>query len=200
MKNLLFTLSYLCLLTACSIQGSFQGLTSYYDRTARDSSIVYVPFESYHQPFDSTVAFDSTMTKSDPGVVVIANGKELRSILAPNRTSVVYLWSPRCKSDLCYSIRAIEELVKERDFDLYVVAEYYDAEKMKEVHPQHHPILGIDVKYYHTDYTSKYLRLFLEDLTLDQFEKQRNEKINFLVFEGYQYVKNIVSLEELGGY
>ncbi|GAB5558200.1 MAG: hypothetical protein SchgKO_24130 [Schleiferiaceae bacterium] len=174
-------------------------MTSYYDRTARDSSIVYVPFESYNQLLVTTESLDSNV-RGDSGMVVIANGKELRSILAPNRTSVVYLWSPRCKSDLCYSIRAIEKLAKEKDFDLYVVAEYYDAEKMKEVHPQHHPILGIDVKYYHTDYTSKYLRLFLDDLTLDQFEKQRNAKINFLVFEGNQYVKNIVSLEELGGY
>ena len=151
---LLLLLPLPLLLPSCSIRGSFQGLYGYYHKTLETAPGLVRKA--------GPGICDSVQT--DPPVVYAIDGKNLRCCLEQHEKSLVYLWRPKCSSDLCLSLRAVQEYCDARGIELFVVAEYYDAPSMRLNHPVERPVFGVDCDHYATDLTGKYLKVFFNEL------------------------------------
>lgn len=110
------------------------------------------------------------------------NATQLKECLKLNKKSLVYTWSPHCYSEVCILIAACQDYCDKNDYELYVVADYYDWETMEGQNVAKKPIFTIDHKYYKTDYANKYQRLFIQDLT-DNKQFGKNEFGRFFIFE-----------------
>ncbi len=86
----------------------------------------------------------------------------------------------------------IQEQCNNKNIDLYVVAEYYDCNKMDKAYDLNNNIYAIDVKYYKSNFTSKYVSRFKFDLTL-----QKNIEHRFLMFEKGVFIKSYESFDQI---
>jgi hypothetical protein len=71
------------------------------------------------------------------------------------------------------------------------VAEYYDTEKMEMKYDIVNPIFGIDVKYYKSSLTSKYLSKFIYDL----IEKEDISNNRYFYFEEGNFINSYNSID-----
>lgn len=140
---------------SCVIKGTFQGLYSYYDKTLKlkPGLINVKPIEN-----------NCTLKNGDTAKVYPINAIDLKQCIDKNPNSIIYLWSPRCKSNLCPSLNYIQSKCSTSNYKLFIVAEYYDAELMSASYKIEKPLYAIDTKYYKSDLTANYLKLFLQEL------------------------------------
>jgi hypothetical protein len=189
-KELFIIFCLLIFLSSCTINGTLQGLFSYYNKTKKESSISFVRINSIK---------DSSILKSDSTIVLLANGTELNNCLQKYEKSVVYIWAPKCKSKYCYSLNLLQEICRQQEVELFIVAEYYDSYYMSKQYSISHNLIGIDVKYYRSNITSKYLSEFIFDLTNGayKYDVKNNVYCNFLRFNNGEFVKAFMSIEDL---
>ena len=172
------------LCTACSINGSFQGLYSYYSKTrSEDPQLLIVP--------DASISL-CQINKSDTPRIIIINGGRLKECIKTNTKAVVYLWAPKCRSKFCYPLDFLQQKCDTKGVALYVVAEYYDTQLMQVNYKISKPISGIDVEYYKSDKTSKYVSKFIYDLTSGSDLPGR-----LIYFEDGVFKKSFESIEEI---
>lgn len=160
------------MLSGCSIKGSFQGLYSYQDKTTKIAPYLI------QKPTISVC----NLTQPDTPVIYTINGNELKRCIEPLEKSLVYIWRPKCSSDICISPKIIQTFCQTNSIELFIVAEYYDYETMRLNHPIKRPIFGVDCKYYSSHLTKKYMSMFLTDL-LGQ-KTVYNENYFFLFNDG----------------
>ena len=187
-KILLFVI--LLMFCSCTFNGTFQGLFSYYNVTKKESEIQFIhlnEIKEYHH-FD----FDSAK-------VIVTNGVALKSHLKKYENSLVYIWSPRCKSKYCYPLNILQDVCNQEDIKLFVVAEYYDSYYMSRYYDLEHSLRGIDVKYYKTNLTSGYLSKFIVDLTNGMYSCGSNNENNcsFLSFHNGKFENAFEAIEQI---
>lgn len=184
----IWVVTLLC--ASCSINGSLQGLFSYYNKTKNESEIIFKPFNSVE---------DCLSLHSDSASVLIANGIQIRNSLSDIPKAVVYIWSPRCQGKYCYSLNVLQEICRQEECELFIVAEYFDKFQMSRYYHISHPIIGIDVEYYRTNFTSKYLSEFILDLTngMYDYDMKNDNYCNFLSFKNGEFKRAFMSVEEL---
>ena len=78
---------------------------------------------------------------------------------------MVFIWRPNCHGKYCLSPEIVQRVCDEKGIELFVVAEYFDNEKISISYDIKRPVFGIDVNYYKCNQTSKYLAKFKFDLT-----------------------------------
>lgn len=145
----------ICILIAsCSIRGNFKGLYGYQQKTVTE-----IP-ERFLQSTDDDDLCNYLINNDR---VIITNGKKLEKCVTSENT-LIYLWGPNCTSKICYPLSSIEYLAFQNSLQLYIIAEYYDSEKMSYDYGVASPIIGIDTKYYQTSKTDDYLEKFLTDM------------------------------------
>ncbi len=110
---------FLLFITSCSIQGSFQGLFSYYNKV-RKTDLKMMRY-SENESFLSSDQFKG---------VILMNGKELKDCLSKYSKVLVHLWKPNCQGKHCYSLSLLQKFCTENEYEFYVVAEYYDYKKI----------------------------------------------------------------------
>jgi hypothetical protein len=152
-------------LNSCTIKGSFRGLYSFYAQTKASRP------ELLSRPApDSSIC---EIKNTDTPKVYVINGSVLKECLKSRDKAIVYIWSSRCQSELCYSLNLVQQKCDAKGLELFIVAEYYDDELMNFKYRIEHPILGIDTEYYKTNFTSRYLSRFLRDLAgITKFENR----------------------------
>jgi hypothetical protein len=171
--------------SSCSIKGDFKGLYSYYSKTkSKNPTLFYKPNKS-----DTICNITNASVKSR---IVIINGLDLKKCIDVSSNSIIYFWSPKCKSKVCFPLDIVQSVCNSQNIDLYVVAEYYDLEQMEINHEITRPIFGIDTEYYKTNLTKKYITKFLEDIKLDSNTYNRYFYFKKGVFiESYESIYNI---------
>lgn len=186
MKNRSKVLLFLILvsISSCKINGTFQGLYSYYNKTKSETPNLLMRLD------DSASICD--FAYSDSLKIVISNGVELKNCARQYENSIVYFWSPKCKGKLCYSLELLQNICNEKGIELFIVAEYYDSQLMKKYYNIKKPILGIDTKYYKTNKTSKYLSLFTYDLV-----SKRDISQKFILLKKGVFEKSFSDIKEL---
>ncbi len=152
------------LATSCSIRGSFQGLYSYQDKTSK------IAPHLIQQPTSPIC----TLAQPDSAVVYLVNGADLKKCVEQQNKSLVYLWRPKCSSDICVSPGVLQSFCEKKGIELFIVAEYYDYEIMSLHHLTKRPILGIDCNYYSSHLTQKYVSRFLADILGPETTPQGN--------------------------
>ncbi|MBK7428273.1 MAG: hypothetical protein IPI60_15270 [Saprospiraceae bacterium] len=184
--TLLFFLS-LILCTSCgliSIDGSLQGLNSYYNKTKADNPNLLA------RP-DNSFPLCELKTNETPKVYV-TNAAEIASCFPKEGNAIVYIWRPNCSGKLCYSLNLVQEKCNKEKIDLFIVAEYYHTEKMEINYKTERPVFGIDTKYYRSNLTSKYLSKFRNELTgTGELNGQ------FLLFRNGVFYKSFKDIEDI---
>ncbi len=184
-KNLylLFFLLFLC--SSCSINGGFEGLYSYYSKTeSKNPNLFYKP--------DNNESICTIKKHELKPQIIIINGIDIKKCMSTNKNSLIYLWSPKCKSKICYPLEIIQSFCNSKNIDLYVVAEYYNLEQMEVNYTISRPIFGVDVNYYKTSLTKKYIKKFLNDLESDSTTINR-----YFYFKNGSFVKSYESVYDL---
>lgn len=169
---------------SCSINGSFQGLYSYYDKTKSYNPDLLVK--------PSAVNPLCQLKQGSPPRILVVDGVSLKTCINTAEKAVVYIWSPKCKSKNCYPLDLLQQKTNTRNINLFIVAEYYDGELMSLNYKINRPIYGIDIDYYNSNLTSKYLPLFLKDLAASNVPKTR-----FLYFENGELKRTFDEIGEL---
>ncbi|HQW55996.1 MAG TPA: hypothetical protein PK076_07705 [Saprospiraceae bacterium] len=159
---------------SCSFKGTFQGLTSYYKKTSElNSDLIQEPSSDTSLEYRSDVVYRIT-------------GSYLKQQIINENKVLIYLWSPNCSSSICIPLNVLQKYAIEHKLDLYVVATYYDYEQMNKVYNLVHPIYSIDVEYYKSNLTSRYLKKFLKDLMP---ERDILPEEHYLIFERGKMVR-----------
>jgi len=183
-RVILFTIAALVFVSACTIQGSFQGLSSYYSQTkSKNPGLLLRP--------DDSISI-CKIRKPDSARVYIINGNILRDCVTKKDKAIIYIWAPKCKSRFCYSLNSVQQKCDLKNIELFIVAEYYDNELMQINYKTEHPVFGIDVEYYNSNTTSRYLSGFIYDLTSEEDVKGR-----FIYLENGLFKKAFDFIEEI---
>ncbi len=173
--------------SSCTINGSLQGLRSYYPESVLTNPDLFIHLKK-----------DGLICRTPPDLknkVVIASAGNLKDCLQSD-SSIVYIWGAKCKSSVCKSLNESQEMANQAEANLFVVAEYYDAELMNLNYQISYPIMGIDTEYYKSEWTQKYLSRFLTDLTE---ERANHDGGRFLVFVNGEMTGRYKSMESALG-
>ena len=194
MLQVILSAGALSLFFSCSMfvfNGSLAGLVSDFHNVEQKSDITFARYRSC----------DDICTSGfpDSAYVVVLNGRQLKECLQNYRESVVYVWRSQCHSMLCYPLNLVQQCCDKKGVELFVVAEYYSADKMSRKYEINHPQTGIDVSYYKSDFTRVYLRRFVRDLVEDPEIYRNKERWNshFFYFENGQFCRAFNNIEEL---
>lgn len=182
---LLFTLS----LPSCAIveiNGTFQGLFSYYKKTKDLNPNLFINY-------NDTILKSNFYSKNNK--IVVLTGKNLLSEIKSHKKVLVYNWDPKCRGKFCPDLSLLQRNCKTFGIELYVVAEYYDLGKMEKDYNLKYPILGIDNKHYKSNLTLRYLKLFYNDLTNRKYDKKNFDKLYY--FENGYFIKKISSIDNI---
>lgn len=128
--------------------------------------------------------FDICNLQND-GKIYAINGTQLRNCILKEPKSLVYIWSPNCQSENCYSVDLVQEFCEKNGFAFFLISEYYDIEKLKidKSKLKQYPMFSINEKYYKTRYCNRYSTLFVKDLLSDQIFKRDYKFSRYFIFE-----------------
>jgi len=187
MKNthIFFLFFFFVVFTSCTINGALQGLVSYYKKTKKES-----PQLLYHLKEGEDIC---NYTNNAINKVVVINGKAIMNCMNKQAKSIIYFWSPKCKSKVCYPIQAVQDACAKAKIPVFIVAEYYDVPQMSKEYNLERPIIGIDIKYYKTNFTDKYVTKFFRDVSINNANIQR-----FSYFENGIFIKSYDTIDSIG--
>ncbi len=128
--------------------------------------------------------FDICNLQND-GKIYAINGTQLRNCILKEPKSLVYIWSPNCQSEYCYSVDLVQEFCEKNGFAFFLISEYYDIEKLKvdKSKLKQYPMFSINEKYYKTRYCNRYSTLFKKDILSDQIFKRDYKFSRYFIFE-----------------
>ena len=179
---LIFTIS---IASSCVIDGSFRGLYSYYKITKKEHP-------TFIQRPGSNLC---NLTSSDSIIVYKINGNELKKCLKAESKSLVYFWNPNCSAPVCVPPNYAQEYSNYNNLNLFIVAIYYEYNKMTVNYELVRPIFGVDTEYYSTNLTKRYLKKFREDLLEREWIEE--EYPRFLLFQSDSLIASSESIETL---
>lgn len=190
MKKTIFILSSFFFINSCgliSINGSFQGLYSYYKNTKSKRPNLFI---EYH---DS--ATNNNLNNDNDSQIVLVTGPELRKCLSVFNNSVVYIWSPKCKSKFCPSLDILQEKCNRKKIELFIVAETFDVNMLSQKHKSVKTLFGINTKYYKTNLTFKYRMKFIKDIEKNQKKDVTYNRLFY--FKKGKFIKSVHEIEDL---
>jgi hypothetical protein len=181
-------LSYIFLIIFyCSCSINVNGLYSNYKRTIKESST------KFKLAKDSAVCYSKENSSKE--IIYITNGTILKKCIRKNKKTLIYVWSPNCKSKYCIPLEIIQQKCNENNIELFVVAEYYDTIKMNYNYDLKNNIFSIDVNHYKSNMVSKYMNLFFLDLSKEIVYNDTNNR--FFIFDEGVFIKSIYAINEL---
>jgi len=183
MKTLAIGLLVTLFLSGCAITRS-PGFYSGYKRLtpAQHAQIQFVPTNQPVPPQNGQLIY------------AVAARSLLQSMPNGTDTTLVYLWGPRCHSQECASLQSVQAICNQRNYRLYVVAEYYDIEQINLQPRLSNPILAINCRFYQTEYCDKYVRLFSGELRQGIQLADHARYGRYYLFKGNRFVKALNAL------
>ena len=168
-----FAVLVLCSLSLASCY--IKGLTNGYKRLI-DSEKELIVFKSQSCPAANT---DS---------IYLFNGLEFKKCLKEYRKAVLYRWDPNCSSKNCISLPTCELYCNKNGYELFVLLEYLDLPKQKQLPKSSKSIIMSDFKYYRSNNSDKCSGKFIEDLISKSVKDTSIQYKRFLFFEEGQFV------------
>ena len=131
---------------------------------------------------------------NDSSKIFSITAKQLRNCLINLDTALVYKWSPNCSAKSCISLSTCLDFCQKKNYKLFVVADYFDFKQFDAQYTKDLQIFIPNHKYYKTDYSNKYNRLFKEELMAGERLIKDNKYDRFLFFHNGNFVKSKPSL------
>jgi hypothetical protein len=123
------------------------------------------------------------------------NGSQLRNCLVHNDTSLIYFWSPHCGSSYCISIAACQEYCNAKNYQLYIVADYYEIEPKLLQNNTVSPIFVANHTYYNRRYVNGINKRFRTDLLGGQHLDKEDQYKRFFLFKTDSLVHAMPEIE-----
>lgn len=174
MKIVFFTLAISVLLSSCSISG----LTNDYSKLKEDDKAKIVTLESFG---------NLNIEK-----IYKISGKQLRSEIAKNEKSLVYIFKNGCTSDLCKPMFVYENYAKQNGYELFLVMEGYGnlEDTLGQRNNFTSQLFSINTDLYDSKYRAVYSRMFENELLNKDLNYKSKEYLgNLFFFEGNRLVK-----------
>ncbi len=119
--------------------------------------------------------------KNDKKIYAIT-ANHLLNCLQNNDSTIVYFWEPNCSSKSCVLLDAAQNYCDRNNYNLYVITEYYDLEKIDAQNNAALSLFSINHQYYKTDYCNKYVKLFSRELTKSRKISKEEDYFRYYVF------------------
>ncbi len=169
MRKFSYLLSILLLgLSGC---GSIKGFYSGYKRLSTEQTAQVVLLVN-----EASIPEDKTK------IYAITANAFTKSI-AELDTVIVYRWSAHCSSESCIPIYVAETYCKQKNYHLYILADYYDDLLFKQLSKTSNPLLAVNHKYYGTDRVTAYGNKFEKEVDQQRILNKSNNYFRFMVFE-----------------
>lgn len=126
--------------------------------------------------------------------IVIVNGNDLKACLNDKGKCVLYLWNPTC--NYYDSPDIVEKFCQKNQYKLYVILQFYEFERVKNLTKFQGAFYGIDTKYYKSNLIKSYCKKFFKDI--DQNIKMEDMYNSFMYFENGKFIKSYESVYNLG--
>lgn len=163
----LFLLVFWCLSGCSGIKGFYSG---YKQLDAAQSAKVVL--------LDNEAIIPGDETK----VYAITAATLMRSIAAMDSV-IVYRWSAHCSSESCIPIYSAEKYCRQNNYQLFVLADYYDDLLFAQLGKTSKPLLAIHHKYYGTDRANAFGKKFAKELDQEKILNKSNNYFRFMVFK-----------------
>ena len=98
------------------------------------------------------------------GYIFMVTAQELKQHLIKHKKAIIYEYAPYCKADACISPDYLQRQCHEKGIWLYVVATSFDG-LFPQISNISFPMLFVNYQSYGTNNSSKYTRLFFDELT-----------------------------------
>lgn len=184
MRSFLLLIGFTILMSSCSFQGTLQGLFPYQRTYVKEAPHLFTYTDDC-----SPHSLDYT-----PQSVLILNGETLRECMSEEKT-LIHTWKPNCSAKACFPLEIIQDVCDDLNIKLYIVAEYYDVDKMIMNYNIEHKLMAIDNGYYRTVFVDSQLKKFFSDLTkVKDFKDIRN---NYFLFENREFIGSYNDLDTL---
>ncbi|MBT4339723.1 MAG: hypothetical protein HOD63_14115 [Bacteroidetes bacterium] len=131
------------------------------------------------------------------GKIHVINGEQLRDCLKSNDTSIIFKWGPNCSSKSCILISACQDYCSLKNYNLYVIADYYDIKKMQSQNVSDFPMLIANHNFYKRQYANSLNKKFINDVLNGQSINKENMYNRFLLFKGDKLIKSMNNLFEI---
>lgn len=129
-------------------------------------------------------------------LIYAVNARSLLNAMQPGDSTLVYVWSPYCHGSNCASLQSVQDICRQKGYQLYVVAEYFaDMEQINLQPTLDKPLLAINHQVYKSDYCPKYTRLFEAELRQGAQLPDSLQYARFYLFKGSHFVKAIDTLQ-----
>jgi len=131
----------------------------------------------------TNTSLDISKIKND-GKIYSITGHQLIESLKKTDSVMVYFWSIYCSSKSCVPLNIIEQYCKNKNLDLFVITEYYhDFSQIRlQYRSLEKPLFSINEQFYKTQYCNKYIKLFRNDLLINQDVSSDDILNNYFVF------------------
>jgi len=167
---------------SCSINGTFHGLYSYYNKTTSEApSLIVKP---------KVTELVCEIKKSKTPKVFLIQGSSLKKCINNYESAIIYMWKPKCKGEYCYELGLLQDICTAKRIELFVVSQYFDTKSMLIKYNIDRPVFGVDTEHYKTNLTEKYLSRFIYDLTSKNYKGN-----NFLYFKKGSLIKSFDDIE-----
>jgi hypothetical protein len=101
------------------------------------------------------------------GKILAITGNQLQAHISNKDSVLMYVWSPHCKSDNCILLSAFNTYCNSKQYNLVVLAEYYDMEQMNGQNGGMFPIFIPNHIFYKRYYANTLNKRFMKDLIPD---------------------------------
>ncbi len=155
MKNtfVLFGILFLILNTSCSII-DMKGFSSGYKNLSEGERSAVI--DKTGQPLS---------TLSNDGNVYLVTASDLLHEMKRHKKTLLYIWSPECKSPGDNLLLKMESYCRSNDITLVIIQEYFSFKSIPDQNQLSAPIYGINTQYYKSDQCSRYTNRFILELT-----------------------------------
>lgn len=181
-KKILFIIS-IALFQSCALINT-PGFNSGYNRLSAEekSNILFL------NP-------DEEVPCLNDGRIVAVTSSHMSDLLRKKGNVLLYLWSPHCSSDVCVSLKTIQDFCNKANLNLYVLTEYY-TDAFLHNSCLSNPLLSINEVHYKTHYCNLYLKKFMSELLPKH--KVRETLVNrIFLFSNGEFVQSYEKIDNV---
>jgi hypothetical protein len=129
-------------------------------------------------------------------LIYAVNAGSLLNAMQPNDSTLVYVWAPHCHGSNCASLQSVQDVCRQKGYQLFVVAEYFADMAQINLQPTlNQPLLAINHQVYKSDYCPRYTNLFEAELRQGQSLPDSVKYARFYLFKGRHFARAIDKLE-----
>jgi len=138
----------------------------------------------------------SIQNLTNEGQIVAINGKQLLTYAKELDSLLIYRWGPHCSAETCILISSCQEYCNSKNYELVVVAEYYDMEIMEGQNTADLPIFIPNHKYYGKYYANSLNKKFMGDLLTDKNQVHDSVSGRYILLSRGEMVKQMKNLKK----